>query len=568
MSPASCTRRLARGLCYVVATFFSFPQQLGDARRRPGAVGLGWLGPACLVARRCASSRQPARAASPTLRRQAALRTRAVLLLVLRRDGGLRSTRLRSWAWWPRSALATYGMALLPGRHSRSGLRWFGRTRRPVLVVAASRWPRCSGPRSSTCARCLPLSGFTVGDARLLATRERPRCSGFATLDRCLRPVFRHRTGRRRQLAELLEWAARRADADERVALSRCADLGRARRRVAPCALLCGMRRASVDRGRADECSVAAGGRAAGEHRPGREVAARSRARRDLLDVYAGAGPCAPPTRGAQRDRVAGDGAAGGCSSSTSRPCERLEQLAAGTRSQIGSRWSWAASESTFDRIRRSRTPRVYHDSAFVLSSRPARRLDRYDKTHLVPFGEYVPLRGLLGGLLECHREWHRSRPTSLRPALRPRALVELADRTRQRRVRRAVRGWECRSAMNCCSRISSGASWQTGDGARLLLAITNDAWYGRTGAPHQFLAMTAIRSAETGVCGRLRAANTGVSARSSTQRGRVREAHRHIRSAICWSQTFRYCPSGCAPIDLLRAPTEMCLRSAPGQDS
>ena len=37
------------------------------------------------------------------------------------------------------------------------------------------------------------------------------------------------------------------------------------------------------------------------------------------------------------------------------------------------------------------------------------------------------------------------------------------------------------------------------GDGARLLLAITNDAWYGRTGAPHQFLAMTAMRSAETG---------------------------------------------------------------------
>jgi hypothetical protein len=36
-------------------------------------------------------------------------------------------------------------------------------------------------------------------------------------------------------------------------------------------------------------------------------------------------------------------------------------------------------------------------------------------------------------------------------------------------------------------------------DGAGVLLAVTNDAWYGRTGAPHQFLAMTAMRSAETG---------------------------------------------------------------------
>ena len=49
-------------------------------------------------------------------------------------------------------------------------------------------------------------------------------------------------------------------------------------------------------------------------------------------------------------------------------------------------------------------------------------------------------------------------------------------------------------------------------DGAEMLLAITNDAWYGRTGAPYQFLAMTALRSAETRVW-TARAANTGVSA-------------------------------------------------------
>jgi apolipoprotein N-acyltransferase len=60
-------------------------------------------------------------------------------------------------------------------------------------------------------------------------------------------------------------------------------------------------------------------------------------------------------------------------------------------------------------------------------------------------------------------------------------------------------------------------------DGAELLLAITNDAWYGRTGAPHQFLAITALRSAETGLF-TARAANTGVSG-FIDGRGRVLEA-------------------------------------------
>src|SRR5262249_54918075 len=50
----------------------------------------------------------------------------------------------------------------------------------------------------------------------------------------------------------------------------------------------------------------------------------------------------------------------------------------------------------------------------------------------------------------------------------------------------------------------------------------TNDAWYGKTGAPYQFLAITALRSAETGLW-TARAANTGVSAFIDGS-GRVRE--------------------------------------------
>jgi apolipoprotein N-acyltransferase len=69
------------------------------------------------------------------------------------------------------------------------------------------------------------------------------------------------------------------------------------------------------------------------------------------------------------------------------------------------------------------------------------------------------------------------------------------------------------------------------GGGAQVLLAITNDAWYGRTGAPHQFLAITALRSAENGMW-TARAANTGVSALIDA-RGQVQEQTRIFEQGL-----------------------------------
>ncbi|MEM7408981.1 MAG: apolipoprotein N-acyltransferase [Myxococcota bacterium] len=144
--------------------------------------------------------------------------------------------------------------------------------------------------------------------------------------------------------------------------------------------------------------------------------------------------------------------------------------------------------------------PSRFYDSAFVFDP-TGQRIDRYDKTHLVPFGEYVPFQALIGRFLSAVARGIAT--TGVTPGERPRAIeVELAD------------GRPVRIGVPICYELlfPSLVREFVRDGSQLLLGITNDAWYGRTGAPYQFLAITALRSVETGVwLGR--AANTGVSA-------------------------------------------------------
>jgi len=164
--------------------------------------------------------------------------------------------------------------------------------------------------------------------------------------------------------------------------------------------------------------------------------------------------------------------------------------------------------------LERTRGEPRYFDSAFLYGPDGA-HLDRYDKGHLVPFGEYVPFRWLIGSFVKAMARGAASADVS--PGKVVRAITvplaagdaltagvpicyELVFPDEVRRFVRSIAGQP---------------------GAELLLAITNDAWYGRTGAPYQFLAMTAMRSAENRVW-TARAANTGVSALID-HRGRVR---------------------------------------------
>jgi apolipoprotein N-acyltransferase len=145
------------------------------------------------------------------------------------------------------------------------------------------------------------------------------------------------------------------------------------------------------------------------------------------------------------------------------------------------------------------RIPNVYN-SAFVIT--PADGLaDRHDKTVLVPFGEYVPARGLLFGSLSAVAS----------------GLADLGDVTPGdgiRRLRGLGRVGEHAPAVLICYEVVYPGVVRRAvrEGARLLINITNDAWYGRSSAPHQFLAIAKLRSAEHGLP-MLRDANTGVSA-------------------------------------------------------
>ncbi|MEB2345588.1 MAG: apolipoprotein N-acyltransferase [Deltaproteobacteria bacterium] len=154
---------------------------------------------------------------------------------------------------------------------------------------------------------------------------------------------------------------------------------------------------------------------------------------------------------------------------------------------------------------------RRFWDSAFAWG--PGGQLvTRYDKAHLVPFGEYVPWRALLGRFVEAVARG--SADTDVSPGPGPQAFaLPLPGSVPEMTAGVPI----CYELLfpDLMRRFAAG-------GAEALFAITNDAWYGRTGAPYQFLAITELRAAES----RLwiaRAANTGVSALID-HRGRVRE--------------------------------------------
>jgi apolipoprotein N-acyltransferase len=136
------------------------------------------------------------------------------------------------------------------------------------------------------------------------------------------------------------------------------------------------------------------------------------------------------------------------------------------------------------------------YNSAYLLEKDGVFR-KYYDKLRLVPFGEYIPLKFFLRWL------------TPIADALGVGDFSAGADSVIFRWGREE---WPF-GVLICFEDIFSDlARFLANRGARFLVVITNDAWFGHTGAPFQHLQASIFRAVENGVAV-VRAANTGVSA-------------------------------------------------------
>ena len=138
-----------------------------------------------------------------------------------------------------------------------------------------------------------------------------------------------------------------------------------------------------------------------------------------------------------------------------------------------------------------SRIADKYYNSAFVV--RPdGTTAGSYRKMHLVPFGEYVPLKELLffaGPLVEAVGPFSAGGDPTLLPVNgHPISVAICYEVVYPNLIRQfVVRGSE------------------------LLTTITNDAWFGNTSAPYQHFAQASMRAIEEGRY-LVRSANTGIS--------------------------------------------------------
>ena len=117
-----------------------------------------------------------------------------------------------------------------------------------------------------------------------------------------------------------------------------------------------------------------------------------------------------------------------------------------------------------------------------------------YDKIHLVPFGEYLPLRAWLEAIgLRKLTAWRGG----FSVGQSPRPLLPVA-------------GMPPIGVLICYEAIFPGAVVQGAERPRALINLTNDGWFGNTTGPRQHFHQARVRAVEEGL-GLIRVANNGI---------------------------------------------------------
>ena len=136
---------------------------------------------------------------------------------------------------------------------------------------------------------------------------------------------------------------------------------------------------------------------------------------------------------------------------------------------------------------------RLLYNSLYILNNAGEIK-DYYDKSHLVPFGEYLPFRDHL--------------PDFMTPVAN--IVGELGKGEKQKPIR--VSGLPTMSGAICYESIFPKETINPQFKSEILLIVANDGWYGISAGPYQHLSAAQMRAVEEGITV-LRSANTGISA-------------------------------------------------------
>jgi apolipoprotein N-acyltransferase len=160
---------------------------------------------------------------------------------------------------------------------------------------------------------------------------------------------------------------------------------------------------------------------------------------------------------------------------------------------EVGAPILLGSSEREKSQKTQDRSKLKYMNSAFLMRSKKVKeKIQRYDKIRLLPFSEYMPLKETIA--------W---------------SYLQIPE------VGGFVPGKDLVIFKLPAYRFGVTICWENifpdlvrhfvSNGAQFLVNITNEAWFGKTAAPYQFLSMSVFRAVENRV-NVVRSTNTGIS--------------------------------------------------------